>query len=105
MSPVEGYSVPRMTVPAAVNQPLVPLTQASLASGTWRAPALAPELLDRLNEQEHPPHAGLAGGQAAAVGVGRERAADAEPAVLDEGAALALLAEAEALEGQDAPSA
>ena len=42
--------------------------------------------------------AGVAGRQAAAVGVRRERAADSEPSVLDERAAFALRAEAEVLE-------
>jgi hypothetical protein len=40
----------------------------------------------------------VAGLQAAAVGVRRERAADSQPSILDERAALALRAEAEVLE-------
>ena len=62
--------------------------------------AFAAQLLDRLDEEEDPAHAGLARRQAPAVGVGGELAAHPQPAALDEGAPLALLAEAEALQGE-----
>ena len=61
---------------------------------------LAAELARGFDEQEHAAHAGVAVREAAAVGVGGQRAAEAQLAVGDERAALALLAEAERLEGR-----
>ena len=87
-----------MTVLADENQPPVPLTQHSLAFSTWRPVGLAAQLPDGLHEQEHAAHAGVAVREAAAVGVGGQRAAEAHAAVGDERAAFALLAEAEPLE-------
>lgn len=46
----------------------------------------------------------MASGEAPAIGVGRQRAADAEAPVLDEGAALTLGAETEILEGDQGGS-
>ena len=71
-------------MPDDENQPPVPLTQRDLGVGDLAAVGLAAQLLDRLDEQEHAAHAGVAGRQPAAVGVGRQRAADAQLAVLDE---------------------
>ncbi len=90
-----------MTVLADENQPPVPLTHASWAFSTWRPCGLAPQLTGRLDEQEHAAHAGMAMGQAAAVGVGGKRAAEPELAVLDERAAFAGPAEAERLEARE----
>ncbi len=94
-----------MTVLADENQPPVPFTHASCAFSTWRPCGLAPELTGRFDEQEHAAHARVAVREAAAVGVRRERAAEAELAVLDERTAFAGLAEARALRGSRAPCA
>ena len=71
-----------------------------LGVGDLALAALAPQLAHRLDEQEHPVHAGVRVREPAAVRVHRQRAARAELAVLDERAALALGAEAEVLEVQ-----
>src|SRR5438093_38621 len=60
------------------------------------AQLLASDLPDRLEHQEHPAHARMARGQPAAVGVDRQRPAEAK-VVADEVLALALRTEAEIL--------
>src|SRR5207302_7956427 len=68
---------------------------------TGRSRELSPQLPGRLDQQEDAPHARVAGGEAATVGVRRQLTAHAELAVGHEGAAVALLAEAQALERQE----
>ena len=63
------------------------------------AARLAAQLPYRLDQQEQPAHPGMAGGEAAAVGVDRQLAVPPQPALLDERAALALRAEAQVLQG------
>ena len=96
--------MPSSNVAADENQPPVPLTQHELGVLDLAAVRLAAQLPRRLDEQEHAAHAGVAVRQAAAVGVGGQRAAEAQLAVGDERAAFALLAEAERLEASAAPS-
>ena len=57
---------------------------ATSAPATWRGAALAAQLADRLDQQQHAELAGVAVGQPAAGGVERQRAAGPDPAVLDE---------------------
>ena len=57
--------------------------------------AFAAQLAHRLDQQEQAVHAGVAIGQAAAIGVDRQLAAGGDPAALDKPAALAFRAEAE----------
>src|ERR1700736_1658932 len=60
--------------------------------------AFTPQLADRLDQQEQPTHARVAGRQASAIGVGRQGTSDSQPPVRHERAPLALGAEAEVLE-------
>ena len=85
---------------AEENQPPVPLTHATFASGTCRSPASPRSCFTASTMRNMPAHARVAGREPAAVGVGGQRAADAELAVLDERAALAAAAEPERLERQ-----
>src|SRR5690606_7530250 len=62
---------------------------------------LAPQLAHGLDQQEHPPHPGVARGQPAAVRVHRQRSAGADGAGLDEGTTLADGAEPEPLEREE----
>src|SRR5438046_1767317 len=65
------------------------------------AAGLAPQLARGLDEQEHAAHARVTRRQPATIGVGRQRAADPQLAVLDERPAVTLLAEAEALDREE----
>ena len=85
------------------NMPPVPWATAMRASGHLGGAAFAAQLAHRLDDEEHAPHPGVTRREAAAVGVGREPAADLEATVLDEGTALTLGAEPEVLDGQHAP--
>ena len=72
--------------------------------GTWRSPHSPRSCFTASTMRNMPAHARVARRQPAAVGVRRQRAADAQLAVLDERAALALAAEAERLRASAAPS-
>ncbi len=87
------------------NQPPVPFTQHSSRAFDLPAVRLTPELTHGFDEQEHAAHARVAVREAAAVGVRRERAADAHLSVRDERPAFAALAEAERLRPSRGPSA
>ena len=63
-------------MPLEQNQPPVPQTHASSASAHLAFAGLAAQLPDRLDEQEQPAHARVAGRQPAAVGVGRQGPAE-----------------------------
>jgi hypothetical protein len=63
-----------------------------------RGARLAAQLPHGLHDEEHPSHAGVAGGQPATVGVRRQRPVEPQPPALHERAALALRAEAEVFE-------
>src|SRR5437868_1158924 len=63
--------------------------------------ALAAQLRRALDQREDPIHAGMDAGEAAAIGVDRQRPARRDAAARDEGAALALLAIAEILEEEE----
>ena len=81
--------VPSNNVAADENQPPVPLTHAIFASGTCRSPASPRSCFTASTMRNMPRIPGWQRRQPAAVGVGGQRAADAELAVLDERAALA----------------
>src|SRR5688500_2544663 len=68
--------------------------------GDLAGTALVAQRLGRLDQQEHAALSGMTRRQTAAVGIGGERATDAQLAVFDERATLARLAEPETLEGQ-----
>src|SRR5262245_41210993 len=69
-----------------------------LAVGYLCGAGLPAQLPNRLDQEEDPPHAGMAARESAAVGVERQAPAAPQVALRDEGAALALLAEAGILE-------
>src|SRR5262245_1221551 len=79
----------------------VAVGEGGLAIGDLARAALAAQLPHGLDQQEQAVHAGVAVGEAAAVGVDGEAALGPDPPALDEGAALALPAEAEVLQEQD----
>src|SRR5690348_11862813 len=72
-----------------------------LAIGDLAGAAFATELTRRLDQQEQSIHAGVAIGEAAAIGVDRHTAAGRYVAVGYEAAPLAFRAEAEILEEKD----
>src|SRR3546814_14480651 len=70
-----------------------------LGAGDLAVAALAAELADRFDQDEHAVHAGVGVGEATAVGVRGQGATGAEAPVGDEVAALALGTDAEVLQG------
>ena len=62
-------------------------------------PALASQLLDRLNHQKNSTHTGMVGGQSAAVGIDREFTAQTNTTVLNIRPAFPFLTKPQAFEG------
>ncbi len=93
--------VPKITVLCDDSTPPLPWAIAVSAPRDLARAAFAAQLPHRLDQQEQAVHAGVAIGQAAAVGVDRQAAAGRDAAALDEAPAFALRAEAEIFEEQD----
>ena len=102
--PGRSVPVPRMAVPAAENQPLVPFTQASSASGTWRSPHSPRSCCTASTRRKIPRIPGWhAESPPPSVLVGSAPPTRSRPSSTN-GAALALLAEARGPPGSGAPS-
>ena len=89
---------PSSIVPLEQNHPPVPLTHATSRVRHLPLAGLAAQLFRRLDDEEQAALTGVARREPTAVGVGGEGSAEAQLAVGDERAALALGAEAEVLE-------
>ena len=86
-------------MPLEQNQPPVPLDAGQLGVGHLASARASPRSCRAASTRRNSPRMpGMAGRQPAAVGVGGQRAAEPQPAALDERPALALGAEAEVLE-------
>ncbi len=79
---VTPASVPSTTVPCVDSQPPLPCATAISAPATCASPRLAAQLPRRFAQQEQAAHARMRRRESAAVGVGRERAAEPQVAAV-----------------------
>ena len=75
------------------------MTEGELAVLDLTLPTFTPELLDGLNHQENPTHAGVVGRQSAPVGINRQLTAKADTSVLDERTAFTFFTKAKTFQG------